>query len=317
MCGDIVDLGHLVVDHEEFFLGTGDVVKRFTTVVLVIDDDAVEREFFLGTIVHVHIPILLEEREPCDVTQITKFVRRRVLVHAQVLELDRTQELVQMIQIGFLARVRHVLCSIPLFPHKHQIHQLVVLIDDALQGELVAGENGFRGRLDVVIFLGPVYPLGRIGVMRLADILGLDGLGFGRSDSKKILGPCGFQDDHIVVQIKEMLGQAGDLVQEILDRDGIKCGQVLGGDDLLVRNDHDLVVIRIQKIGELVITNDKEDLADKRHIGLDGTQAVLDLVVVIETIVTIVLTKGLDLFHELGMIAVDPCDHHIDGQERA
>ena len=99
MCGDIVDLGHLVVDHEEFFLGTGDVVKRFTTVVLVIDDDAVEREFFLGTIMHVHVPIFLEEREPRDVTQITKLVRRRVLVHAQVLELDCTQELVQMIQI--------------------------------------------------------------------------------------------------------------------------------------------------------------------------------------------------------------------------
>jgi len=105
-------------------------------------------------------------------------------------------------------------------------------------------------------------------------------------------------------------------VQEILNRDGIKRRQVFGWNNLFMRNDLDLVMSRVQEFGELVVSHDEEDLAHKGHVGFDGSQAILDLIIVIIAIIPIFLAKRLDFFHEFGVIAIDPGNNYINRRER-
>ena len=150
----------------------------------------------------------------------------------------------------------------------------------------------------------------------------------------------GLAEKDVVVEVDEVVGEVGNVVEVQLDGGGGERGKAVGhAEDVFVEHDADFGVGKVQPAGDLAVGHDV-DVVDPRSVRLQGSDAVsrgekraqrlLQLVVVAETVhgdgsvsLTLVCVVGshvdrtvvLHLLKPLRIGAIHPGVHSIDLRE--
>ena len=84
----------------------------------------------------------------------------------------------------------------------------------------------------------------------------------------------GLAEKDVVVEIDEVVGEVGNVVEVQLDGGGGECREAVGhAEDVFVEHDADFGVGKVQPAGDLAVGHDV-DVVDPRSVRLQGSDAV-------------------------------------------